>query len=91
MATGKALSGKPMSFVWLLTAALLGGALNATELAYTTPGYVFGVFDLTTPENMNVVQPTPELAFPGATLEEIKNLTFGAWFCGSMINPDFAT
>ena len=86
MATGKALSGKPMSFVWLLTAALLGGALNATELAYTTPGYVFGVFDLTTPDNMNVVQPTPELAFPGATLEEIKNLTFGAWFCGSMIN-----
>ena len=70
----------------LFAAVLFGGTLHAVEPEYTTPGYLFGVFDINTPENMHVVQRESELAFPGATLEEIKDLTFGAWFCGNMIN-----
>ncbi len=76
-----------MMIAGMLATALLGGALCAAEQEYVAPGYIFGVFDDINPENMHVVQrDAPELAFPGATLEEIKDLTFGAWFCGNMIN-----
>ncbi len=72
----------------LAVALTVCGALEVSALqnVYSTPGYVFGVFDTYTTGNMSYVPTTPTLAFEGATLEELEPLMFGGWMCGAWIS-----
>ena len=71
----------------ILSTGFVGMVFGAAELeSYATPGYVFGGADVSVEAKDRQQVGEAQLAFPGATLAEIKDLTFFGYMVGMSVN-----
>ena len=71
----------------ILSTGFVGMVFGAAELeSYATPGYVFGGADVSVEAKDRQQVGEAQLAFPGATLAEIRDLTFFGYMVGMSVN-----